>query len=123
MREEYDFSQGKRGPVIPPQRGKTRITIRIDNDILEWFRQKVHAAGGGNYQTMINDALRQHMQQQDITIKDVMEMVSMITNALQLSPVKPNEIFENKMRRVFREEIQDTRFIHAILSHHSDKSE
>ncbi|MBI3635870.1 MAG: BrnA antitoxin family protein [Candidatus Rokubacteria bacterium] len=60
MRKEYDFSKGKRGPVIPPQPGKTRITIRIDDDILDWFRDTVNAAGGGgSYQTMINDALKQ----------------------------------------------------------------
>ena len=54
----YDFSKGKRGPVRKPAPGKTRITIRIDDDILDWFRSKADEAGGGNYQTMINDALR-----------------------------------------------------------------
>ena len=46
MQKEYDFGQAKRGPVVPPTPGKTRITIRIDDDILEWFRQQVDAAGG-----------------------------------------------------------------------------
>ena len=58
MRREYDFRQGKRGAVLPPARHKTRITIRIDDDVLEWFRQQAEIAGGGSYQTMINDALR-----------------------------------------------------------------
>ena len=58
MRNEYDFSQGKRGPVAPVQPGKVRITIRLDADILDWFRGKVNERGGGNYQTMMNDALR-----------------------------------------------------------------
>ena len=44
----------------PP--GKTRITIRIDDDLLEWFRKQVHAAGGGSYQTLINTALREYVQ-------------------------------------------------------------
>ncbi len=62
MKREYDFSRGKRGPVIPVAKGKTRITIRLDDDILDWFRQQVDQAGGGNYQTLINDALRQHLR-------------------------------------------------------------
>lgn len=61
MRKYYDFSKGRRGPVVPIQPGKTRITIRLDDEILEWFKAEVDAAGGGNYQTRINDALRQHI--------------------------------------------------------------
>lgn len=59
MKKEYDFSQGKRGPVVPIPPGKTRVTIRLDDDVLDWFRAEVDAAGGGNYQTLINDALRE----------------------------------------------------------------
>ncbi len=62
MRKEYDFSTAKRGPVIPPEPGKTRITIRIDNEILDWFRAQVNQAGGGSYQTLINDALKDHLR-------------------------------------------------------------
>ena len=58
MRNEYDFKKGKRGAILPARGGKTRITIRLDDDILEWFRDQADAAGGGNYQSMINDALR-----------------------------------------------------------------
>ena len=58
MKAEYDFSKGKRGRVTRVAAGKERITIRIDRDILAWFRKQVHAAGGGNYQTLINQALR-----------------------------------------------------------------
>lgn len=64
MEETYDFSQGKRGAIDPVPSGKTRITIRLDDDILAWFREQVHLSGGGNYQTLINDSLRQNMQQQ-----------------------------------------------------------
>jgi len=56
MRKEYDFSKGKRGPVVKPS-GKTRITIYLDDDILEVFRRRAEASGRG-YQTLINDALR-----------------------------------------------------------------
>ena len=62
IEDEYDFSKGKRGAVLPVPPGKTRITIRIDDDILEWFRRQVDDAGGGNYQTMINEVLRDHVE-------------------------------------------------------------
>jgi uncharacterized protein (DUF4415 family) len=62
MKAHYDFSHGKRGPVLKTPPGKTRITIRIDDDLLEWFRKQVHSAGGGSYQTLINRALREYVQ-------------------------------------------------------------
>ncbi|MEX2270418.1 MAG: BrnA antitoxin family protein [Vicinamibacterales bacterium] len=61
MKEQYDFSRGKRGPVLRAPAGKTRITIRIDDDLLQWFRKQVHAAGSGSYQTLINAALREYV--------------------------------------------------------------
>jgi hypothetical protein len=63
MRRNYDFSKGRRGAILKVPPGKTRITIRIDDDLLAWFRQQVHDAGGGNYQTLINDALRQFIDE------------------------------------------------------------
>ena len=60
-----DFSKGKRGPVIKPDPYKVRVTIRLDADVIEHFKSIVHKAGGGNYQTLINDALREHIQVQD----------------------------------------------------------
>jgi len=62
MKREYDFSKAKRGPVISVPKGKTRITIRLDDDVLDWFRGQVERAGGGNYQSLINETLRQHMR-------------------------------------------------------------
>jgi uncharacterized protein (DUF4415 family) len=59
MEKEYDFSQGKRGPVLR-QKGKTRITIYLDDDILDAFRERADNAGSG-YQTMINQALREYL--------------------------------------------------------------
>ena len=64
MKNEYDFSKGKRGTVVPLPPGKTRVTIRLDEDVLDWFRAQVDAAGGGNYQTLINDALRESIHRQ-----------------------------------------------------------
>jgi metal-responsive CopG/Arc/MetJ family transcriptional regulator len=58
MRKQYDFSKAKRGAVVKAPKGKTRITIRLDDEILDWFKEQANAAGGGNYQSMINDALK-----------------------------------------------------------------
>lgn len=63
MKPEYDFSKGKRGAVIP-QRGKTRISIFIDNAVLDGFRARAEKAGTG-YQTMMNDALRRYLSETD----------------------------------------------------------
>jgi uncharacterized protein (DUF4415 family) len=75
MRKQYDFSRGKRGAVLVGPKGKTRITIRLDDDVLEWFRAQVHAAGGGSYQSLINDALRAFMAKQVEPIEAVVRRV------------------------------------------------
>ena len=75
MKKEYDFSKGKRGPVINAPPGKTRITIRIDDDILEWFRGQAHAAGGGNYQTLINVALRDYVTSKKEPLEETLRRV------------------------------------------------
>jgi uncharacterized protein (DUF4415 family) len=72
---EYDFSQGRRGPVVALPSGKARITIRLDQDILEWFKNKVHEAGGGNYQTLINQALREYIQYRDGLLAETLRRV------------------------------------------------
>jgi uncharacterized protein (DUF4415 family) len=56
-----DFSRAKRGPVVKPEPGKTKISIRLDNTVIQYFRNLVDKAGGGNYQTLINDALLEHV--------------------------------------------------------------
>jgi len=61
MKEHYDFSDGKRGVVV--KRKKEKITIRLDPEVLSWFRTQVK--GGGNYQSMINDALKAHIKRQN----------------------------------------------------------
>jgi uncharacterized protein (DUF4415 family) len=75
MKKEYNFSKGKRGAVVPSPKGKTRITIRIDDDILDWFRGEVEAAGGGNYQTLINQALREYLNQQQQPLEELLRRV------------------------------------------------
>ena len=81
MKREYDFTKGKRGAVVPVQPGKTRVTIRLDTDTLDWFRHQVDEAGGGNYQTLINTALREHI-------------------------ARKREPLESTIRRVIREELR-----------------
>jgi len=75
MNKEYDFSKGKRGQVIKAPKGKTRITIRLDDDLLDWFRQQVHAAGGGNYQTLINMALIDYINSKKEPLEDTLRHV------------------------------------------------
>lgn len=79
--KEYNFENGKRGAVAPTPGNKTQITIRVDTDILNWFRNQVHKAGGGNYQTLINEVLRGYIEQRNAT-------------------------FERTLRRIIREELQ-----------------
>jgi len=57
-----DFSKGKRGAVLESDPNKTRITIRFDGDIVDHFKALVHKAGGGNYQTLMNNALREYIE-------------------------------------------------------------
>jgi uncharacterized protein (DUF4415 family) len=75
VRKEYDFSKGKRGPVVPAPPGKTRITIRLDDEVIEWFKHKVEEAGGGNYQSLINQALRDHIENEREPLEDTLRRV------------------------------------------------
>ncbi|MGH9445484.1 MAG: BrnA antitoxin family protein [Terriglobia bacterium] len=75
MKHEYDFSKAKRGPVVRVPKGKTRITIRLDDNVLAWFRKQVDGAGGGNYQTLINAALRSHIERVEEPIEKVLRRV------------------------------------------------
>ena len=71
MQENYDFTQGTRGPVV--KTNKERVTIRLDADTLDWFRQQ--CTNGGSYQAMINDALRQHINQQGEPLESLLRRV------------------------------------------------
>ena len=83
MKLKYDFKKAKRGAVVSIPKGKTRITIRIDDDVLAWFREQVERAGGGNYQSLMNEALKQY-------VRDVKEPL------------------EATLRRVIREELSQS---------------
>jgi len=83
VKSNNDFSRGKRGPVVSVAKGKTRVTIRLDEDVVEWFREQVDAAGGGNYQSLMNQALREFIR-------------------------RSKEPLESTLRRVIREELRKT---------------
>ena len=70
-----DFSKGKRGPVVKSNPNKVRITIRLDADIIEHFKNIVEGVGGGNYQTLINEALREHTQTHDKKLEKTLRKV------------------------------------------------
>jgi len=70
-----DFSKGKRGAVVKSEPGKIRITIRLDADIIDHFKKLVHDAKGGNYQSLINDALRQHIKAGDKSLEKALRKV------------------------------------------------
>jgi uncharacterized protein (DUF4415 family) len=75
MKRECDFSKGRRRTVVPVPTGKTRITIRIDDDVLEWFRSQVDAAGGGSYQALMNQALREWIASREKPLEDLLRRV------------------------------------------------
>ncbi|MBI5529352.1 MAG: BrnA antitoxin family protein [Deltaproteobacteria bacterium] len=75
MKTSHDFSRARRGAVIPLPAGKVRITIRLDRDIIDWFKSKVEEAGGGNYQTLLNNALREYMEHRDEPLEKVLRRV------------------------------------------------
>lgn len=75
MKREYDFRKARRGAVVSVPKGKTRITIRLDDEILAWFRDQVERAGGGNYQTVINEVLRQHIRSVQEPLEKILRRV------------------------------------------------
>jgi uncharacterized protein (DUF4415 family) len=82
MKREYDLSKGKRGPVVPLPPEKVRITIRLDRDIVDHFRDKVRRAHKGNYQTLINDALREYLRRPTIAQEVGAEVRSVLREEL-----------------------------------------
>ncbi len=79
MKQQYDFSKGKRGRITTPepeQRGKTRITIRIDDDLVDHFLKEAERSGdSAGYQTLINDALRQHVEGKAPKLEDTLRRI------------------------------------------------
>lgn len=75
MKANYNFSKARRGAVAPSTGNKVRITIRIDRDIVDWFKTKVEEHGAGNYQSLLNDALRAHIGQKDQSLEKLLRKV------------------------------------------------
>jgi len=75
VKKQYDFSKGKRRAVIKVPRGKSRITIRLDHDVLDWFRKQVGDAGGGSYQNLINQALRAYTERSEEPLEAIVRRV------------------------------------------------
>jgi len=84
MKTSYDFSTGKRGPVAQPSPGHKAITLLLDDEVIDWFRQQVNNVGGGDYQALINAALREHIQR------------------------RSSDPLEETLRRIIREELRAT---------------
>lgn len=82
---DIDFSRAKRGAVVKPEPGKAKISIRLDNSVIEYFRGQVEGKGQGNYQTLINDALVAHMHQESML--DAVRQV--VREELAPAPMKP----------------------------------
>jgi uncharacterized protein (DUF4415 family) len=79
MKQKYDFSQGKWGRIVAPEpepRGKTRITIRLDEDLVDHFLKEADASGGATgYQTLINEALRKHVEGKAPKLEDTLRRI------------------------------------------------
>lgn len=82
MKREYDLSKGRRGAVVPLPPEKIRITIRLDRDIVDHFRELVRRAHRGNYQTLINDALREYLQRPSLAQQVGKELRSVLRQEL-----------------------------------------
>ena len=83
MKREYDLRKGNRGPVIPLPREKVRITIRLDREVVDYFRDKVRSAHRGNYQTLINDALREHIKRPGLAEEVGLQLRSVLREELK----------------------------------------
>ena len=89
---DFDFSDARRGAVVKVERGKTKISIRLENAVLEYFRRIVDQAGGGNYQTLINDALLEYVHRRstlEIVREVVREELAPYTGARNSGGIKP----------------------------------
>jgi uncharacterized protein (DUF4415 family) len=90
---DIDFSRARRGPVVTSELGKTKISIRLDNTVLEYFRELVDRAGGGNYQTLINDALLQHVHR-----RSTLDVVRQVVRE-ELAPYAAARKSDSQLRR------------------------
>jgi uncharacterized protein (DUF4415 family) len=88
-----DFAGARRGAVVRPDPGKTKISIRLDNAVLEHFRKLVDKAGAGNYQTLVNDALLEHIHR-----RSTLDVVRAVVRE-ELAPYRVVEALRRKLPR------------------------
>lgn len=82
MKKTYDFSKGTRGAVVPAAApGQTPVTLPLDDEVIDWFRQQVNDAGGGDYLVLINTVLREHIRR------------------------RSDDLLEETLRKIIREEL------------------
>lgn len=96
MTREIDFSKARRGPALPPPKGKTRITIYIDDDVLDAFRDRAEAEGRG-YQTAMNDALRRSLSlgtsQNEALLARLQQAIAVVLQGVKIvDATKPRSI-------------------------------
>ena len=78
MKDEYDFSNAKRGAVVTLPVHQTEVRLRLDSDILDWLRDRVNEAGGGDYLSMINTIIRSHIETQANEVAVVAKQVRIV---------------------------------------------
>ena len=93
---DVDFSGARRGPAVRPEPGKTKISIRLDNAVLDYFRALVEKAGGGNYQTLINEALLEHVHR-----RSTLDVVRQVVRE-ELAPYAEGSAVHRRGNRVAR---------------------
>jgi vacuolar-type H+-ATPase subunit E/Vma4 len=118
MKKEYDFSKGKRGAIEPIPANKKRITIRLDSEIIEWFRYQVETRGGGNYQTMINNALREYISNRGESLEKIIRKV--VSEEIQkLSNMNVKVVYRSRdtaINKGIREDIPSLGFNHSVTT-------
>ncbi len=88
MKDEYDFSNAKRGAVVPLSTNQTEVRIRLDNEVLDWFRERINDADGSSYQNLINAVLRAYIQDQEDAA-----LLQAITEGERAGRVSREEVF------------------------------
>ena len=71
MQENYDFSKGKRGAVIPTPSHEIKVNITLDKEIIDWFQAKVNELEGGDYHQLINHVLQNHIKKEEKALRSI----------------------------------------------------
>ena len=93
---DHEISRERNGAVLEPSSGQTSVTIRLDEDIVRWYRTRAHQNGTGNYQTLINLALREYMAKPSVSLEETLRNVLME----ELSHFGKNESKRRRLRKI-----------------------